>query len=221
LQKIAIILRKNSTPNIFREIILSSFGAHEFDELLICSGFFQEKKGKKTSFLASQSFATKAPQYPCKKNITTVGIYNNIWKKQYDDFTTALANIKCSCGTSLVVKKRQIKKYHWHAKVFIASSNTKPIIGIIGSSNITSRAFGALASWNYEADVVLWDDSNKVASKIISEAFESNLIEQQQPSNEIIVSNYAIRDLRNRGLTLSQRLATLQQDIENLSSAVE
>lgn len=199
-QKIAIILRKSETVNIFREIILDCF---------------QEKQGKK-SFLASDHFKDRSPSCPCQKTVTIVGVYNRMWQKQYDAFVLGIENISCPiCGKKIPVVKKKIKDYHWHAKVFIASrkgdSEPVPVIGIIWSSNITSRAFGLLKEWNYEADIILWDDSDKIARRIISAALEPITADTQ---HHIIVSNYATQYSKNFNLTLQERLQQLRREIE-------
>ncbi len=156
MEKIAIVLRKSETENKFREVILGAFKQDGFVDIHICSGFFQER-GK---YFASNCFIANAAKISCKRNVNTVGVYNGIWKGDFDSFVAGLRKIKCSCGTPLNVIKRKIKRYHWHAKIFIASDSNGPQLGVIGSSNITSRAFGLTTAWNFEADVILWNDSN-------------------------------------------------------------
>jgi HKD family nuclease len=50
----------------------------------------------------------------------------------------------------------RIPRMGWHAKVFLAKSAGNPVLAVIGSSNITRRAFGEFPQFNYECDVVMW-----------------------------------------------------------------
>jgi phosphatidylserine/phosphatidylglycerophosphate/cardiolipin synthase-like enzyme len=215
MERVAIILRKSSAINRFRRIILDCFASDEFDEHLLCSGFFQER-GK---YFASSCFATSTPKHPCHKSITVVGVYNKIWSGDFDKFIIGLRNIKCSCGNPLKVRRRKVLRYHWHAKVFVAFKKGAPLIGIIGSSNITGRAFGLLKDWNYEADVVLWNDAHATSKQIIDSALE--VTEEDSPAFGVIVSNYAADDPANRGLTMQEKLIKLIEEINQASTEIE
>jgi hypothetical protein len=211
MQKIAILLRKTSAINRFREIILASFKSDDFDKLLICSGFFQGRK----NYDASTCFNSNQPRFPCIKSVVTVGLYNNMWKPDYLTFINGLQKITCPCGRALQVEKRKISKGQWHAKIFIAFEENIPQLGIIGSSNMTSRAFGINRHWNYESDVVMWDDENKSASSIMTTILNTSL-EENNP-NSILVADYNPEDRLNRGLPISKRLKDLYDEIIELS----
>lgn len=215
MERIAIILRKSEAPNRFREIILGCFSSDAFDQHLICSGFFQER-GK---YSASNCFALSAPRHVCFKEITVVGMYSGIWSVDFDSFTKSLRGILCGGLTPLIVHKRKLRRYRWHAKVFVTTKNGKPVLGIIGSSNMTVRAFGNRKSWNYEADVVMWDDSDSEASRIVRGALEID--GRDQEGFDIVVSDYAINDRLNRGLTMQQKLGQLAEEIKSISEAIE
>ena len=212
--RVAIILRKAHAVNRFREIILSSFQEPRLNNILLCSGFFQDR----ANYQASACFKASAPHFPCEKNLTTVGLYNAIWRKDYDTFTNSLRSIKCQCGQPINVQKRRVSRYRWHAKVFIASENDRPMIGIIGSSNITNRAFGPSTQWNYEADVVLWSAKDPTANAIVRGAIDR--VEDNNPFG-VVVSDYAADDPLNRGLSLEERLIALREEVLNISDAVE
>lgn len=215
MERVAIILRKAEVPNRFRKIVLGCFESNDFNENLICSGFFQER-GK---YFASTCFAAAAPCFPCSKKVTLVGVYNKAWSGDFDTFALGLSGIRCGCGTPVTVVKRKMRRYHWHAKVFVASKNGEPAVAVIGSSNITARAFGIRKDWNYEADVVLWDDSNNAAQAIVRGALES--ADTDSEGFGIIVSDYSSNDPINRGLTMQQKLRRLFTEIQESSDVVE
>lgn len=214
MEKVAIFLRQSETINHFRTVILRSFEKDEFDQLHLCSGFFQERG----TFSASSDLAATPPAWPCLKKVTAVGVYNGMWKPDFDHFISGLGTIKCPCGKPLSVEKRQTKRYHWHAKIFIASENGSPALGIIGSSNMTRNAFGVAGSWNYEADVVLWDTSNNAANEVMSNIFED--ISNNFPQS-VIVTTYNAEEPLNGNLSLRDRLRFLRDEIEGQSVIVE
>ena len=214
MERVAIILRKAHAVNRFREIILRSFQENDLNDILICSGFFQDR----ANYQASACFAASAPSFPCTKKLVSVGLYNAIWRKDYDAFTKGIRSIICGCGIPINLEKRRVSKDHWHAKVFIASEGDRPVLGIIGSSNITNRAFGQSKQWNYEADVVLWNSQHTIANAIVTGALGRS--DDDNPFG-VVVSNYATDDPLNRGLTLEERLVRLRQEIIDVSVRVE
>ncbi|RBM84012.1 hypothetical protein DLR74_18130 [Vibrio paracholerae] len=214
MEKVAVFLRKEEAINKFRDVILDSFQESEFTDITICSGFFQER-GK---YFASDCFKRFTPVFACERTTKVVGVYNGIWKGDFDTFALKMGNITCSCGTKMKIEKRRVKRYHWHAKIYIASDIDGPQLGVIGSSNMTSRAFGNNTQWNFEADVVLWNDANEKAKRIMSQIFESN---SDSDASSIIVSTYSTDEPANRGLTLQKRLQLLLEEIESFSEIVE
>ena len=95
----------------------------------------------------------------------------------------------------------------WHAKVFLAKQGNVPLVGIIGSSNITRRAFGLAKDFNYECDVVFWDESVPEIDKAIATA-----IGDTGDVSDVIVTNYDDNHPANRQ-PLQSRLLTLEVEI--------
>lgn len=204
-QYVSILLRKSHAINRFRQIILNSINNDHFDEFLVCSGFFQENK----HYSASSSFVfTRSSS--C--TVTTVGVYNWLWKAQYDSFVTELRKKTIPSGAPITISALRIPRFHWHAKIFIAKRGGAALLGIIGSSNITKRAFGLDKSFNYECDVVLWFDTDSTISSVVRGALEG----LQNPA-EVILAKYDPEDPVNSGLTLPQRLLDLEKEIRILS----
>ena len=210
MQKIAIFLRKLSAENNFRRVLLAAFKEQSFIRTTICSGFFQER-GK---YFSSNCFLAHMPPCPCNRIVDVIGVYNGIWKNDFDHFVNNLKTASCGCGIPITINKRRISRYHWHAKIFIAADTEGPQLGIIGSSNITSRAFAVFKQWNFEADVILWNDNNPAAKAIM--AFLSEKTESKNQDN-IFVSHYLQEDPANQNLSLQERLLSLRNEIENIS----
>jgi phosphatidylserine/phosphatidylglycerophosphate/cardiolipin synthase-like enzyme len=192
--------------------------AHSHKEL--CSGFFQEKKYKVTSYYASQSFINNSPKLPCRLTLTTVGVYDkHHWGQQYDDFVNALKTIKCCCGFSIKVKKRAPKTSNkWHAKVFIVRKNGVPQLAIIGSSNITKNAFDEMKTWNRECDVIIWNEKNIIVDHLVRQSITNradfDYVTSDEKGQHVIISRYDNEDpLNSDNGSIEDRLNLLWNEI--------
>lgn len=205
MNRIAIFLRKGMYPNHFRETILRTLHSSCVDEALLCSGFFQNND----AYAAGPEFKL-IPFRDCSPlRLTVLGLYSNMWKGQFNDFYRDLAVTNpCVC---ISLQKRRLKGAHWHAKVFIAKANGQPVVGLIGSSNITSRAFGVLPRFNQECDVLFWDEGNSQINTAVEEA-----IGDIGDGSGVIVANYD-DSFRTNGTPLRMRLLSLEDEIIGMS----
>ncbi len=193
---IAILLRRDTAKNIFRNVIINTISAGGVDEVLICSGFFQENR--RSSYRATLEGGLGASLASSKIKCTTVGIHNYQWMQSYRDFKAGLI----AAGVNAHCKYRKGTK--WHAKVFIALHGGVPRVGIIGSSNITRPAFSTTSPFNRECDVVLWSE-NTSSAPALDEAFEND-----DPSS-IIRAPYIQNE--NGNLTVEDRLLALYDEV--------
>jgi len=117
-----------------------------------------------------------------------------------------------ACGIS--VNAKLTASYKWHAKIFILKKGEEPIFGIIGSSNMTSRAFGVCKQFNFEADVVLWD--NKYPELVNLTSKSSEFLSGENNINDLIYADYDVE--KNNQISIVERLKQLEKelDIENL-----
>ncbi|MEJ2437784.1 MAG: hypothetical protein P8Y35_07355 [Sulfurovaceae bacterium] len=204
LNKIAVFLRKDWKVNRFRSAIQSAFCSDDITEMILCSGFFQED----THFKASNSFKKTVCTYPPNiKTLKLVGIYSYTWKTKFDDFANNL--ILNNCPMCLNVKKYRVPGMKFHAKMMIGKIKNEPVIATIGSSNITGRAFGIQKNFNYESDVILWDESVGSINTIMNSSIEEFI----NQSDEVIVSDYSENDWRNGQQTLNDKIKQLEEDI--------
>lgn len=194
---IAIVLRTASSVNSFRDIIVSILGSKDIDEAVLCSGFFQENF-KNSPYMASNEMNMANACANSGVHLTTIGVHNSTWKPSYVNFMKNMvargANIKCLYKPNM----------RWHAKVFIGSKMNTPIIGIIGSSNITINAFSIGPRFNNECDVFIWDrksNINRIASSL-SDGISENII---------IRAPYFSR--MNSGETISAMLEKIRTEI--------
>ncbi len=194
---ITIALRTLAAVNVFRDTIIDALSSGHADEALLCSGFFQENfKGSAYQASKEQQLASACAQSGVK--LTTVGIHNYSWKPSYKDFRNNMlaagASVQCFYKPGL----------RWHAKVFIAARHGKPILGIIGSSNITRNAFSTTAPFNNECDVFIWPKNSPLTP--LAEAVAERL------DGLIMVRAPYVRRL-NQGLTASQKLDQIRGEV--------
>lgn len=206
MRRVAIFLRKNAATNKFRRTILNTLRTPTIDEALICSGFFQDDG--KYSAGGELDVIGHRPSSPL--HVTTLGLYSYSWKAQYATFFSQLQSVNSAPHFTAVQKR--IPSIGWHAKVFLAKHAGKPMVGIVGSSNITRRAFGELKDFNYECDVVFWDETHPAIDSAIERA-----IGDVGNIPDVIVTTY---DERHRANRISLRDRLLQLEAEILSKAV-
>lgn len=196
---IAILLRNQQVPNVFRNLLLNAIQLPNIKEVIICSGFFQDYF--KSAYCASTEGNLAQKLATSNAEVITVGIHNHQWRFPFDKFNNSLT----TAGVNLAVRK--VKGYKWHAKVFIASTKNGPVFSLIGSSNMTRNAFSTSKPFNYEADVALWIPQAKGVSSAVN-----NVLSESSPS-DVIRTSYSPN--KNGGLTIRDRLIQLREDILN------
>ena len=201
MHRIALFLRKDPSTNKFRRTILNTLRSPLIDEALICSGFFQDDS--KYSAGDELDIAEHRPGSPL--HVTVLGLYSYSWKTQYASFFSKLQAKNSSPNFSAVQKR--IPSMGWHAKVFLAKHAGKPMVGIVGSSNITRRAFGELKDFNYECDVVMWDQRQIEINDAVERA-----IGGEEGISDVVVANYDRQHRANR-MELDSRLLALESEI--------
>lgn len=207
MRRVAIFLRKTGSLNKFRAAILGALRTDLVDNALLCSGFFQDD-GK---YSAGADFDLTFHRSCSPLKITALGLYSYSWKAQYSNFFAQLqAQNACVCFSAV---QKRIPSMGWHAKVFLAKRGNTPLVGIIGSSNITRRAFGLDKDFNYECDVVFWDESVPDIDRAMSAA-----IGDPGDVSDVIVTNYDENHPANRQ-PLQTRLLSLEAEI--LAKAVD
>jgi hypothetical protein len=157
MHRVAIFLRSTGNVNRFRRAILNALRTDLVDEVLVCSGFFQDDK-------------------------------NTLRER-----------------TSTWISRGSCSPLAKHAK--------RPLVGIIGSSDITRRAFGELQDFNYECDVVMWEESVQQIDAAMNAA-----IGDLGDISDVIVTNYDVEHRANRR-PLAHRLLALEAEI--LAKAVD
>ncbi|GCE90865.1 hypothetical protein MSKU15_2466 [Komagataeibacter diospyri] len=208
MQKIAIFLRKELRINRFSQAVISTLNSPCIDNAIICSGFFQEHSSYSVSHAKFNLLTRLAHSNPL--NLEIFGYYG--WQRP--TFLTFLHNVLHINRASPVfsLSGYRIPGDRWHAKISIAKINNTPVFASIGSSNITRRAFDTLKDFNYECDIIFWDENipeiNNIMNEIIGE--EADLF----PS--VIIANYDNQHPVN-SRPLPDRLIELEHEIRKKS----
>ncbi|WP_253482959.1 hypothetical protein [Natronocella acetinitrilica] len=139
--------------------------------------------------------------------LTTVGVHNYGWRERYRAFRDSLA----AAGVSVDAYYK--KGMNWHAKIFLLERNGKCILGIVGSSNVTRRAFGTSVPFNNECDVALWTRG----AHGFGQWLDGAVYENGDDFPPVIRSSYSAR--ANRGVSIPDRLRVLRDEVlsENLA----
>lgn len=177
------------------------------DRALICSGFFQEDIGGYQASMEANFIGSLASNGTA---LDLVGVYNGYWLQRYKDFADSMRT------GGVTVRAKRAPKYRWHAKVFILKKNNRPIFGIVGSSNMTSRAFGdansGALSFNNECDVVMWSGNHarQTMNRFVRDIYDDY-------AADIFQVRYS--QAENRGMRIGDRLSYIEEQIgfENLS----
>jgi len=198
---IAIALRTTLAISHFRDAIITALNSGAGSEVLICSGFFQESIYGGGGYQASLEPGFASALIANAIAVDTVGVYNGTWKVQYQEFCNNLS------AAGIPLTAWYVSSFKWHAKIFVLSKDGVPILGIVGSSNMTSRAFGAGgANFNYECDTILWDSSIAKLHRDMSA-----LVREERFASQIIYARYDPR--LNFGITIRQRLESLLDQV--------
>ena len=101
----------------------------------------------------------------------------------------------------------------WHAKVFIGHIGGQPRFGIIGSSNLTRPAADLTKPYNFEADAVVWYESDAEVNAAVLEG-----LEPQARLGQVLMAKYDPEDTLNNGRSIQDQLQALQNAIFGLAT---
>jgi hypothetical protein len=99
----------------------------------------------------------------------------------------------------------------WHAKIFLAKAAGEPVMAVMGSSNVTRRAFGEFPQFNYECDVVMWDETRVNINGVVQEA-----IADGGEKLDVVMTTYDEAHPANR-VPLRDRVLNLETEIRELA----
>lgn len=168
------IYRNTASPCFFKEVLLLTLCSNIGDNFYLSSGFFGEG-----SFSASNDYGLYCPYSICSNPYATnlhAKLIGCCDRKGLPQFKTFANNLKLA-GYHTFCAYRPFQ----HAKVFLYQKGSTPIVEIIGSSNMTSRAFGSSSVYNHKADLIIIND-NMLGKKF------SNFIEANDNSLENFVT---------------------------------
>ncbi|MGO6966648.1 phospholipase D-like domain-containing protein [Rhizobium leguminosarum] len=206
MNRIAIFLRKELTINRFSDAVLGALNCADVDRALVCSGFFQEDTNPaRALYSVSDRKYDLVARAKAPITLDFVGYYG--WQRQaYADFITGVKTKNRRRGVA--VNAYRVKGDKWHAKICIAKNGNTPIFAAIGSSNMTRRAFDNIKNFNYECDVIMWEEKNTSINSIV----EGIISDSADEFPSVVVAKYDKKHPANR-VPLPRRLLKLDEEI--------
>jgi phosphatidylserine/phosphatidylglycerophosphate/cardiolipin synthase-like enzyme len=204
---VKILFRSTVGINKFRESVFRIANEPALTEVLIGSGFFQERAGYQASFETEPAISPDDLRtLLAGKTVNLVGVYNNYWTNDFLNFYGSLL------AAGALVMPRSPAGLRWHAKVILAKPAHlhTPTFALIGSSNMTRPAFGPGAPFNFECDVLIWDEHHP-QSDALAQALDQDdaLAENELPE----VVNLDYQPARNGNRTIGDLLSRLEQTV--------
>lgn len=151
---VRITLRSTSTCSPYREMLRHLVESPMADSIIICSGYIQEKRW---NYSILDDGLLESVKQGCMQGrvITIAGTEDEEWFKSYRRFIERLRAAQVNVTPCVAPKD------NWHAKIALRMKGDSPIAALIGSSNLTRRAWeigSETIKWNFEADVLIWID---------------------------------------------------------------
>ena len=206
---VKIILRTQQTINLFRDIIINTACSRYGDEIVLCSGFFQERRGRRTSYFASQEQNFVRRFAATGKSMITIGVHSYPWITDYRKFVNAF------WSRSVNIRAYLKRGGHWHAKIYLLTKNNQPIFAVIGSSNYTRNAFSDSTPFNIESDVII--SNHRGLNRIITQVIEKTSEKSNHKINQNII-NVQYSSEQNEGIRIKDRLSYLNKEVEKIIS---
>ena len=164
---IAVSLRRDLDISYYRRFLHKIIQIPELDELILASGYVTHGKTYKVLDDELWERLRNAKGNSVFELKTIAGRFNSFTDQYAIWYGEFVSEIESRIGNfepkwkyyPLIAKKR-----NWHAKIALGLSKGDPIACIIGSSNLTSTAYGERRSkgrvslFNHECDVTIWKD---------------------------------------------------------------
>lgn len=161
---VILMFRHQKQKNFFNEYLNRIIKAPDGDSLLLCSGYFEEGNWK---YKILDSELLDSIRKGCRSGkVITIGPVEGPeadggWAISYKEFVNRLI---CE-GLNVEAYTPKPGSGKWHAKVAIRLRGGLPIAALVGSSNLTRRAYDVIndgfllpetATWNHESDAVIF-----------------------------------------------------------------
>lgn len=180
-----VLFRRERGTNPFRAFLQSLLEWGACDELILASGYIWESPRPNGYRVSDDDLVHCLKQGRHQRVVTVGGMHKSVsgwfgtdYRQHYVDFVKALR------AGGIAVDPKVSKSGKWHAKVALGLRGGTPIVGIVGSSNLTGPAYGIdRRNFNNEADVVLWTEVDGRTR------FLSTLADLELPQEDFIVGS--------------------------------
>ncbi len=177
-----VTLRTDPNRSYFKDILIEMIERYRPDEILMSSGYFGEFDTNPPAIgIQSADFYASADEGSNGKRLSTVLqndqqletlrlVGSEDWSQKGSSgpktYVQQLTNFRDNLRVAM--PRKQIIAYdslsgHWHAKVTILLCRGRAVAGVVGSSNYTGPAFGAVTRarsnpyFNFESDTFIYD----------------------------------------------------------------
>ena len=208
---IRIFLRTDGNDSRFRVSLNRLIRATHGDSLVICSGYISDIDSMKQEISDSIKLGCKTGG-----TVTLIaGKLENIngvdWEDRYKRFAKHLKLELALTGINLVVKTAPGR--NWHAKIAFKLDGQAPVIGLMGSSNLTGPAYLApVDKWNYESDVLMWD------STVVGNTPIPSTADPQQIELDMVVAQGTDRSEKTEMVKIYS--AVLNQQLNDITDSI-
>jgi hypothetical protein len=146
---IEITVRSTSSKSYFKDNLKRLIETPDTNTLLLSSGFFQDSIVLEDLNQWINSNCTKVILIGAKAD------YLNVTDKSYNYYKQFVTELNFNTIPMVEVQTYAITK--WHGKVALKLKDTIPVVGLMGSSNLTLPAFSDnTTDFNFETDILIW-----------------------------------------------------------------
>lgn len=173
---IAIALRKDFAASSYRDAFVRALNSPDIECAYIASGFFSD---------FTEDLDKTAPDFGIGEDMAGKEVF---LFGGYQDNPSRLRVLRAALNrrglkayaNRLLPVERGGPKQVWHAKVAVFLSDSRPVLAIVGSSNLTGRSMYGCSEWKFtaaprpiqvEADTFFWLSSHMDASQTMHDVF--------------------------------------------------
>ncbi|WP_426349381.1 hypothetical protein ACPWSR_16825 [Alloiococcus sp. CFN-8] len=198
---VAIFLRAQKEPNNFKNVLSYIIEDDNLEKIVLVYPYYMEKKVKTNGIQGTYSILGRGLRNSILLregyNLTTIApddSRNNDWDNSYKNFVKQLNDDIKQSGKKINYKGMILKnqKNFLHAKFTLGykkiGKDVKPVVLLLGSSNLTNKAYDVFDDYNYETDILLWDN--------IEYSFDSNVLKDGDLKT-MLIENDSYEDTMN------------------------
>lgn len=180
-----LFIRKTDTHSFFRRALFSIIECPGAENIIIGSGYFQELPNR-TNYSASEDDLKDVLNNSNIKKVYVLGCMSSS-RQNMRTFINNIRAIQHNGNPRFQVEPSRRNFSHWHAKFSLVFDNQhRPLAILIGSSNLTRRAYGENNdAFNVEADALIWCPGKRIDNHFKRYAYKAKIDDNRfKPTNK-------------------------------------